>query len=190
MQHISSEQAHEILKKYMKGENYIQHSLAVECIMKGLAKRLAPEEEEFWGVVGLLHDLDEEHCDWANNPSTHGPGSVAILKQEGVEDPLLYDAICAHNPDSGVIAKNTLEYAILAADPTSGFVKAMAQILPDKKVANVKLKSLKKRYHEPRFAAGANRQYMAAIEKTGLTLDDLFQIALTEMQGISDDLGL
>ena len=57
---ISREQAHDILMEYMKGEAYIQHSYAVEAIMKGIAKRLAPEEEEFWGVVGLLHDLDEE----------------------------------------------------------------------------------------------------------------------------------
>lgn len=79
---ISREQAHDILMKYMKGEAYIQHSYAVEAIMKGIAKRLAPEEEEFWGVVGLLHDLDEEHCDWKNHPEVHGPTSVEILKKK------------------------------------------------------------------------------------------------------------
>ena len=165
---ITREQAHDILMKYMKGEAYIQHSYAVEAIMKGLAKRLAPGEEEFWGIVGLLHDLDEEQCDWKNHPEVHGPTSVEILKKEGVEDKVLHDAICAHNPKSGVKAKTTLQYAVLAADPMSGFVKAVAQIYPDKKIASVKHKSVMKRFNEARFAAGANRDYMESIEFTKL----------------------
>jgi len=187
---MNREQAHDILMKYMKGEAYIQHSYAVEAIMKGLAKRLAPEEEEFWGIVGLLHDLDEEQCDWRNHPEVHGPTSVEILKKEGIEDKVLFDAICAHNPKCGVKAKTTLQYAVLAADPMSGIVKAVAQIYPDKKVASVKPKSIRKRFNELRFAAGANRDYMEAIEFTGLRLEDLMDIALEEMRAISDILGL
>lgn len=187
---MNREQAHDILMKYMKGEAYIQHSYAVEAIMKGLAKRLAPEEEEFWGIVGLLHDLDEEQCDWRNHPEVHGPTSVEILKREGIEDKVLFDAICAHNPKCGMKAKTTLQYAVLAADPMSGFVKAVAQIYPDKKVASVKPKSIRKRFNELRFAAGANRDYMEAIEFTGLRLEDLMDIALEEMRAISDVLGL
>ena len=187
---MNREQAHDILMKYMKGEAYIQHSYAVEAIMKGLARRLAPEEEEFWGIVGLLHDLDEEQCDWKNHPEVHGPTSVEILKKEGIEDPVLFDAIKAHNPKSGVKAKTTLQYAVLAADPMSGFVKAVAQIYPDKKIASVKPKSIRKRFNELRFAAGANRDYMEAIEFTGLHLEDLMDIALEEMRAIADILGL
>ena len=187
---MNREQAHDILMKYMKGEAYIQHSYAVEAIMKGLARRLAPEEEEFWGIVGLLHDLDEEQCDWKNHPEVHGPTSVEILKKEGIEDKVLFDAICAHNPKSGMKAKTTLQYAVLAADPMSGFVKAVAQIYPDKKIASVKPKSIRKRFNELRFAAGANRDYMEAIEFTGLRLEDLMDIALEEMRAISDVLGL
>lgn len=187
---MNREQAHEILKKYMKGENYLTHSYAVEAIMKGLAKRLAPGEEEYWGIVGLLHDLDEEQCDWKNDLSVHGPTSVEILKKEGIDDQVLFDAICAHNPKSGMKAKTTIQYAILAADPMSGFVKAVAQIYPDKKLASVKPKSIRKRFHELRFAAGANRDYMEAIEFTGLRLEDLMDIALEEMREISDQLGL
>lgn len=187
---ITRERAHEILMKYMKGEKYIQHSYAVESIMRGLAKKLGPSEEEYWGVVGLLHDLDEEQCDWKNHPEVHGPTSVELLKKEGVEDPTLFDAICAHNPDSKVKAATTLQYAILAADPMSGFVKAVAQIYPDKRIASVKHKSVAKRFKEARFAAGANREYMAAIEHTGLTLDDLIDVALDEMGQIAEKLGL
>lgn len=187
---ITREQAHGILLKYMTGDRYIKHSYAVECIMRGLAKRLDPSREEFWGVCGLLHDLDEEQCDWEHDLSVHGPTSVELLKKEGVDDTELFDAICAHNPKSGVRAKTNLQYALLAADPMSGFVKAVAQIYPDKKVASVKAKSVAKRFNEARFAAGANREYMMAIEHTGLTLDDLIEIALTEMTAVADTLGL
>lgn len=139
---MTRERAHEILHKYMEGERYLEHSYAVEAIMRGVAAKLAPDEVEYWGIVGLLHDLDEEHCPWKEHPETHGPTSVEILKKEGVEDPVLFDAICAHNPESGVKAKTKLQYAILACDPMSGFLKAIAQIYPDKKIASVKHKSV------------------------------------------------
>ncbi len=187
---MNREQAHDILMKYMKGENYITHSYAVEAIMRGLAKRLAPDDVEYWGIVGLLHDLDEEQCDWQHDMSVHGPTSVEILKKEGVEDKVLFDAICAHNPKSRTKARTKLQYSILAADPMSGFVKAVAQIYPDKKVASVKHKSVIKRFNESRFAAGANRDYMESIEFTGLSLDDLIDVALEEMTAIADKLGL
>jgi predicted hydrolase (HD superfamily) len=187
---MNREQAHEILLKYMKGENYIAHSLAVEAIMRGIAKRLAPDEVDYWGIVGLLHDLDEEHCDWKNDPAVHGPTSVEILKKEGIDDQVLFDGICSHNPKCGVKAKTPLQYSVLAADPMSGFVKAVAQIYPDKKIASVKHKSVRKRFAEERFAKGANREYMSAIERTGLTLDDLIDIALEEMGAIADQIGL
>ena len=187
---MNREQAHEILMKYMQGENYITHSYAVEAIMKGLAKRLAPDEVEYWGIVGLLHDLDEEQCDWAHDMSVHGPTSVEILKKEGIEDPVLFDAIKAHNLKCGMKAKTNLQYAVLAADPMSGFIKAVAQIYPDKKIASVKHKSVIKRFNESRFAKGANRDYMEMIEFTGLSLDDLIDIALKEMGAIADVLGL
>lgn len=187
---MNREQAYEILTKYMKGEAYLAHSLAVEAIMKGLAKKLEPEKVEYWGIAGLLHDLDEEQCDWKNHPEVHGPTSVEILKKEGIEDQELFDAICAHNPKCGVKAKTKFQYSLLAADPMSGFVKAVAQIYPDKKIASVKHKSVMKRFNELRFAKGANRDYMESIEFTGLSLDDLIDVALEEMRAIADQIGL
>lgn len=187
---ITREQANEILHKYVKGENYITHSYAVEAIMKGLAKRLAPDDVEYWGVCGLLHDLDEETCPWREDLSTHGPTSARMLKDEGWDDPVLANAIMAHNPTCGKNPETTLEYALIAADPMSGFVKAVAQIYPDKKLASVKHKSIAKRFNESRFAAGANRQYMMEIEKTGITWDEFIDIALESMLEIADELGL
>ena len=164
---MTRDQAYEILTKYMKGEHYITHSLAVEAIMRGLAKRLAPDDVEYWGIAGLLHDLDEEQCDWQHDLSVHGPTSVEILKKEGIDDPILFGAICAHNPKSGVKAKTKIQYALL-----------------------VKRKSVLKRFNEARFAKGANRDYMESIEFTGLMLEDLIDIGLEEMCAISDELGL
>ena len=138
----------------------------------------------------MLHDLDEEQCDWEHDLSVHGPTSVEILKKEGIDDPVLFGAICAHNPKSGVKAKTKIQYALLAADPMSGFLKAVAQIYPDKKIASVKRKSVIKRFNESRFAKGANRDYMESIEFTGLMLEDLIDIGLEEMCAISDELGL
>lgn len=91
---------------------------------------------------------------------------------------------------SGVKAKTKIQYALLAADPMSGFLKAVAQIYPDKKIASVKRKSVLKRFNEARFAKGANRDYMESIEFTGLMLEDLIDIGLEEMCAISDELGL
>ena len=152
-------------------------------------------EDHYFGVLkprvaAYMHDLDEEQCDWEHDLSVHGPTSVEILKKEGIDDPVLFGAICAHNPKSGVKAKTKIQYALLAADPMSGFLKAVAQIYPDKKIASVKRKSVIKRFNEARFAKGANRDYMESIEFTGLMLEDLIDIGLEEMCAISDELGL
>ena len=182
MEHISREKAFEILKKYMKGEMYLEHSLAVEAIMKKVAEKIEPTKVEFYGVCGLLHDLDEEHCNWKEHPEVHGPKSVEILKSEGIEDEELFNAIKSHNPKCGKIASKKIEYALLASDPMSGFVKAVAQIYPDKKVTSVKQKSILKRFKETRFAAGANREYMMAIERVGITYPEFADLALDAMK--------
>ena len=187
---LTREQANDLLHKYVKGENYIVHSYAVEAIMRGLAKRLAPDDVEYWGICGLLHDLDEETSPWREDFATHGPTSAKILRDEGFGDSVMENAIMAHNPVCGKNPETTLEYALIAADPMSGFIKAIAQIYPDKKVASVKHKSVNKRFKESRFAAGANRQYMSLIEKTGITFDEFIDISLESMKEIADQIGL
>lgn len=187
---MTRQEAYEILEKYMKGEKYIKHSLAVEAIMKGLAKKIDPEKEEFWGIVGLLHDLDEEQCNWQEHPEVHGKTAVEILKKEGVDNQELFDAICAHNPASGVKPKTKLQKAVYAADPMSGFCNAIALCYPDKKISSVKVKSVLKRIPEKRFAAGANREAILSIEDLGIDMEEYAVIALDQMKEISDELGL
>ena len=176
----------------MNNDQLFEHCLAVAKTAEALTEELTNSNERRSQafIAGLLHDLDEEQCDWQHDMSVHGPTSVEILKKEGIDDPVLGDAIKAHNPKCGMKAKTNLQYALLAADPMSGFVKAVAQIYPDKKIASVKHKSVMKRFNELRFASGANRDYMEAIEFTGLSLDDLIDVALEEMGAIADVLGL
>ena len=187
---LTREQANELLHKYVKGENYITHSYAVEAIMRGLAKKLAPEDVEYRGICGLLHDLDEETAPWRDDFGTHGPTSAKILREEGFGDPIMENAIMSHNPACGKNPETQLEYALIAADPMSGFLKAIAQIYPDKKIASVKHKSVNKRFKETRFAAGANRQFMSLIEKAGMEWDEFVDVSLEAMREIADEIGL
>ena len=187
---LTREQANELLHKYVKGENYITHSYAVEAIMRGLAKKLAPEDVEYWGICGLLHDLDEETAPWRDDFGTHGPTSAKILREEGFGDPVMENAIMSHNPACGKNPETQLEYALIAADPMSGFLKAIAQIYPDKKIASVKHKSVNKRFKETRCAAGANRQFMSLIEKAGMEWDEFVDVSLEAMREIADEIGL
>ena len=187
---LTREQANELLHKYVKGENYITHSYAVEAIMRGLAKKLAPDDVEYWGICGLLHDLDEETAPWRDDFGTHGPTSAKILREEGFGDPVMENAIMSHNPACGKNPETQLEYALIAADPMSGFLKAIAQIYPDKRIASVKHKSINKRFKETRFAAGANRQFMSLIEKAGMEWDEFVDVSLEAMREIADEIGL
>ena len=187
---LTREQANELLHKYVKGENYITHSYAVEAIMRGLAKKLAPDDVEYWGICGLLHDLDEETAPWRDDFGTHGPTSAKILREEGFGNPVMENAIMSHNPACGKNPETQLEYALIAADPMSGFLKAIAQIYPDKRIASVKHKSVNKRFKETRFAAGANRQFMSLIEKAGMEWDEFVDVSLEAMREIADEIGL
>lgn len=184
------EQAFEILNKYVKEDFYIKHSLAVEAIMRALAEKLDPTHIEEWGIAGLLHDLDEETCPWQEDMKVHGPKSKEILIEEGFGDDTLYNAIMAHNPKCGYHAKTKMENALLAADPMSGFISAIARGYPDKKVKSVKTSSILKRFKEARFARGANRSYMLAIEKCGIDLEEFAVIALDAMCKIDKQIDL
>ena len=187
---MKREKALEILKKYVKNDFYITHSLAVEAIMRKLALKLAPNDIELWGIAGLLHDLDEECSNWQEDMSKHGPKSVEILKEEGFGNDIIYNAILAHNPLNGKRAKTNIEYALLAADPMSGFIVAIAKGYPDKKIKSVKVSSILKRFKETRYAKGANRDYMASIENTGITLEEFANLSLEALSEIDNILGL
>ena len=184
------EQAVELLEKYVKTPHIVTHSYAVEAVMRALAKKLAPNKVEEWGAAGLLHDLDEDEVDWRSDMRVHGPKSVEIMRQHNFGTEEMYQAILAHNPLNGKRPQSTFEFAMLASDPMTGFIKAIAEVYPDKRLKSVKPASIMKRMRETRFATGANRDYMLAIERTGIKFDQFAQIALEAMKEIDQELGL
>lgn len=184
------DKAVQLLEDYVKTEHIVTHSYAVEAVMRALAEKFAPSEVEEWGAAGLLHDLDEDEVDWRSDMSTHGPRSVEIMKEHNFGTEGMYQAILAHNPTNGKKAKSAFEIAMLAADPITGFIKAIAQVYPDKRVKSVKVKSIVKRMKETRFAAGANRDAMMAIERLGMPFEEFAEISLKAMCEIDEQLGL
>ena len=187
---LQREKAMELLHSHLKTEHLVNHSYAVEAVMRSLSRIIEPEKEEQWGITGLLHDLDADLVDYMNHPKLHGIKTVELLKAADFGSPDMYQAICAHNKDTNVKIINKMDRAIYAADPITGFITAIALVYPDKKLSSVKVKSITKRMKEVRFAAGADREAMASIEKLGITFSDFAELALGAMQDISEKLRL
>jgi len=181
---MDREKAVELVWEHLREDMMRKHVLAVEAVMRGLARHFG-EDEETWGLAGLLHDLDYEQT--RDDPERHGRISGEILTDMNV-DPVIVNAVMAH---ADKCERDCLiNQCIYAADPVTGLVVAAALIRPEKKIEFVKLKSLKKRFKEKRFAAGADRDRIKAIEETGMPLEEFLQIALDSMKKIGSELGL
>ncbi len=180
----------EILNKYLTTEHLIKHSFAVESVMRALARKLEPENEELWAMTGLMHDLDADIVDYRSHSELHGPKTVELLKEEGFGNEVMYHSICAHNEDTKVPIESKMDQAIYAADPITGFITAITLVYPDKKLSSVKVKSITKRMDEVRFAAGANRDAMRSIDKLGISFPEFAEISLNAMREIADVLDL
>jgi putative nucleotidyltransferase with HDIG domain len=175
-----------LLKKHLKNENLINHSLAVEAIMRGVAERLGEDTDKF-GLTGLLHDIDYDVT--YEDPEKHSLLGAEILKENGLPEDIVY-AVKVHNEIHGLERNTILDHALYAADPVSGFITAAALVRPDKKLAEVKLKSLKKRFKEKAFARGASREQMATCSELGLELEEFLTIALESMKKIAPEIDL
>lgn len=183
---MQREEALKLLKEHLKTDNLFKHSLAVEAIMRGVAQRLGEDEEKF-GLAGLLHDIDYDVT--ADKPEEHSLLGAKILEDNGLEEDIIY-AVKVHNEIHGLERKTVLDRALYAADPLSGFITAAALVRPDKQLAEVKLKSLKKRFKEKAFARGASREQIATCSELGLELDEFLSLALESMKKIAPELGL
>lgn len=184
------DRAEELLLKHLKNDKLVLHCYAVEAVMSALAEKLEPESQKEWGITGLLHDIDETTIDWLKNPELHGPTAVEILKAEGFGNERIYHAICAHNQLNGTKIISKMDAAAYAGDPITGFITAIALAYPDKKLKNVKVKSIVKRMKDTRFAASANRQAMYSIVNLGIPFEEFAELSLNAMLKISDKLGL
>jgi uncharacterized protein len=183
---ISREEALSLLKEHLKNENLIKHSLATEAIMRALAKRLV-KDEETWAIAGLLHDLD---TDLVNaDLKTHGNKTAEILQEKGIS-PEIINAIKMHNEEAQDRKRSDVfEKALAAGETISGLITATTLVYPDKKLASVKAKSIKKRMKERQFAASVNRDIIRECEDIGIPLDEFIEISLGAMCGIANDLG-
>lgn len=179
-------EALEILGQYIKNENMFRHSLASEAVMRAMANELN-ENEEQWGLAGLLHDLDAELT--AGSPKEHGLKTRELLKNKIDEESI--QAIVMHNEEaSGLARSNKFEHALAAGETITGLITATALVYPDKRLASVKVKSISKRMKQKAFAASVKRENIMECELAGIPFDRFVEIALKAMQQISDDLGL
>jgi putative nucleotidyltransferase with HDIG domain len=174
------------VEAHVANVNLRRHMLATEAIMRALATRLG-EDPDAWGLAGLGHDLDAEETE--HDVARHGAAAAEVLRGLGLPDEAVH-AVAAHNPDTGVAATGRTDVALIAADQLSGLITAAALVRPDKDLAGVKLKSVRKRYREGAFARGVHRESIARCGELGLELDEFFALGLEAMQGIAPDLGL
>jgi putative nucleotidyltransferase with HDIG domain len=181
---LSRETALALVNRHMTKRNLIKHVLAVEAIMRVLARRLG-EDEELWGLTGLLHDLDYEQTMEA--PDRHGRVTLEILAGEDVPQETL-DAILGH---AGHKERNSLlEKAIYCVDPITGLIVASTLMHPSHSLAGIDAEFVGKRFKEKRFAAGANRDAIATCAELGLELHEFFGISIDAMRSISGELGI
>ncbi len=180
-------QAYKILTDLIKNQNLVKHHLAAEAVMRALARHFN-EDEDKWGLVGLLHDADYELT--KDNPEKH---TLVLEERIGSElEPDVMRAIKSHNKEySGVEPESKMDWAIYTCDELTGLIIAAALIHKDKKLSSIDTDFILRRFDEPSFAKGADRkQIIPCEEKLGIPLKEFVEMALKAMQAIAPELGL
>lgn len=176
---MNREEAWELVQKRVSNRNLRNHMLAAEMVMRKLAEHFG-EDEEKWGLAGLLHDLDYDET--ANDPSRHSLLAAEELEKLKVDPEIVY-AVKAHNHVHGLPRKSLMDRALYVCDPLTGLIVASALILPAKKLAAVTPEFVLNRFVEKGFARGANREQIKQCKtELGLSLIDFITIGLTGMQ--------
>lgn len=184
---MTRDEAVALLKQHIRDERMIIHSYAAEAVTIALAHRLGQDEEK-WGLAGLLHDLDLELV--RGDLTIHGLEAARILTGKGV-DPEVVEAVKMHNEmAAGTKRATVFQHALAAGETITGLISATALVYPDRKLAGVKSKSVVKRMKEKAFAASVNRETILECERIGIPLDEFAEIALKAMQDIHEQLGL
>jgi predicted hydrolase (HD superfamily) len=184
MNYITRDEALTLLKKYNKDPFHIQHALTVEQVMKWYADKLGyGDEAEYWGIVGLLHDIDFEEY-----PDQHCIKAPELLREGGVGENIIH-AVCSHGYGITVDIKpeHEMEKVLFAADELTGLIWAAALMRPSKSTKDMELKSLKKKYKSKGFAAGCSREVIErGAEMLGWELDSLLSQTLEAMKASED----
>ncbi len=183
---MNREQAFEIVHQYVKNENLINHMLSVEAAMRSYADKLS-EDADTWGITGLLHDFD-----WEIHPTLdlHPQAGAPILRQHGVPEEIVR-AVLSHADHTGVLRQSTMEKCLYACDEITGLITAVALVRPSHSLLDLEAKSVKKKWKDRSFAAGANRaEIQQAAEEFGVELWEHVGNVILAMRSIAPALGL
>lgn len=192
MEYIARDEAFELLKKYNKDPFHIRHAITVEAVMKWYAERLGyADDAEYWGIVGLLHDIDFELY-----PDEHCLKAPELLREGGVGEDIIHGVVshgygitapCGVTLD--VAPEHEMEKVLFAADELTGLIWAAALMRPSKSTKDMELKSLKKKYKSKGFAAGCSREVIErGADQLGRELDKLLTDTLQAMKDSEDDI--
>lgn len=180
------EEAWRLLCEYTQSENLRRHALAVEACMRYYA-RLWGEDEELWGITGLLHDLDyEQHPSMEEHPFV----GMEILRQKGYPEEVVR-AVGAHADHTGIPRQTRMEHTLFACDELTGFVTAVALVRPSKKLAEVDVSAVRKKMKDKAFARAVSREeLLKGAEEIGVPFEEHVQNVINAMSPIADELGL
>lgn len=180
MQGMSRQQAMQMLREYNKEPFHLLHALTVEGVMHYYAREMGyAEQEDFWGIAGLLHDIDFEQF-----PEQHCQKAPELLRQGGASEALIH-AVCSHGYGlvSDVKPEHEMEKVLFAADELTGLIGAAARMRPSGSVSDMELSSLKKKFKDKRFAAGCSRDVIrSGAEMLGWELDELLSRTILAMR--------
>jgi putative nucleotidyltransferase with HDIG domain len=180
------EEAYQLLSEYTQNESLIKHALAVEGVMRYMAKKRG-EDQEKWGIIGLIHDLDYEKY-----PDDHCKKSQEILKEKGWPEEYIR-AVMSHGfgTHTETEPQSHLEKVLYAIDELTGLVVTTALVRPSKSVMDVKTKSVMKKWKDKRFAAGVDRSIIEkGVQMLSMDLADLITDTIAGMQEVADTIGL
>lgn len=184
MAHITRDEALALLKKYNKDPFHIQHALTVEAVMKWFANELGyGEDAEYWGVVGLLHDIDFELY-----PDEHCIKAPELLRENGVGEDIIHSVVShGYGITVDVAPEHEMEKVLYAVDELTGLIWAAALMRPSKSTKDMELKSLKKKYKSKSFAAGCSREVIErGANMLGWELDKLLAMTIQAMAASED----
>lgn len=184
------DEAWSLLCDWVQADSLRKHMLAVEAAMRAYARKYG-EDEDLWGITGLLHDLDFERFPDMDDPVDGHPRSVLRLFRQQDFPPELIHAVEGHAPYLGIPRHGRMDSALVAVDELTGLIMAVGYVRPSKDLADVTVKSVRKKWKDRAFAAAINRQEIEEFtHELGEDLDEHIAFVLAALQGISADLGL
>ncbi|MDQ7794288.1 MAG: HDIG domain-containing protein [bacterium] len=184
---MTREEALALVKSRLTNKNLFKHTLAVEAVMRRLARHFG-EDEDFWGLAGLLHDIDYDET--RDDPDRHSQVGADLLAAQGLPTELV-DAVRAHNERHGLSRATRMARALYTADPLTGLIVAAALISPSRRLTGIDAGFVLNRFGERAFARGANREVIRACEtELGIGLEEFVALGLEAMQAIAGEIGL